>query len=105
MAELADKPTLADYQDYLKLVVKERGFDKETPHEVFTVFIEEIGELAKAMRKASGQKTDTNSRDHDLEEEAADVFFMLIDLCNRLDIDLAKAFFIKEEKNIKRTWA
>lgn len=105
MARLPDAPTLADYQQYLKSVVKERGFDKETPAEVLTVFIEEIGELAKAMRKAGGQKVDAGSRHHDIEEEAADVFFMLIDLCNRLGVDLAQAFEAKEAKNNKRTWA
>ena len=104
MADLPEDPNLQDYQRYLAEVVKERGFDKETPQEVFTVFIEEVGELAKAIRKHSGQKSDANSTHYNVEEEAADVFFMLIDLCNRFDVDLTKAFQAKEEKNRQRKW-
>ncbi len=66
--------------------------------------IEEVGELAKAIRKANGQKVYTDSKHHDIEEEAADVLFMLLDVCNRLDIDLEKAFVAKEVKNNSRTW-
>jgi len=47
---------------------------------------------------------DKNSRVHDMEEEAADVFWLLIDLCNRLGIDLEKAFADKEKKNQNRVW-
>ena len=89
----------------VRQLVIERGFDKETVPEVFTLLVEEVGELAKAIRKANGQKVDKASKVHDLEEEAADVFWLLIDLCNRLDIDLAKAFAAKEQKNRQRKWA
>jgi NTP pyrophosphatase (non-canonical NTP hydrolase) len=72
--------------------------------EVFTLLVEEVGELAKAIRKWNGQKTDSSSTHHDVEEEAADVFWLVLDLCNRLDIDLAKAFAEKEAKNTTRIW-
>jgi NTP pyrophosphatase (non-canonical NTP hydrolase) len=96
---------LPDYQKLVKRLIVERGFDKETVPEVFMLFLEEAGEFAKAARKVSGITTDKNSKIHDLEEEAADVFWLLIDLCNRLDIDLAKAFEAKEKKNQERTWS
>lgn len=104
MANLPKNPTIKQYQKYLREVVVERGFDKETVSEVFTVLVEEMGELAKAIRKANGQKVYSDSKHHDLEEEAADVLFMLLDICNRLDIDLEKAFAEKEVKNNSRTW-
>lgn len=85
--------------------MNERGFQDETVAEVFTLLIEEIGELAKAIRKANGQKVDAKSRHHEVEEEMADVFWLLIDLCNRLDINLAEAFEAKESKNKTRKWA
>jgi NTP pyrophosphatase (non-canonical NTP hydrolase) len=100
-----NKLTLEDYQKLIKKLVTVRGFDKETVPEVFTLLVEEVGELAKAIRKANGQKTDENSQQHEVEEEAADVFWLLIDLCNRLDINLAKAFEAKESKNKTRNWA
>ena len=96
--------TLPEYQQLIKKLIVERGFDKETVPEVFTLLVEEVGELAKAIRKTNGQKVDKTRRQHDVEEEAADVFWLLIDLCNRLNIDLAKAFAEKEDKNQNRTW-
>lgn len=104
MAKLPDKPLLKDYQALIAQLVKERGFDEETVPEVFMLLIEEVGEFAKAARKAHGVKVDNNSKVHDLEEEAADVFWLLVDLCNRLNIDLETAFRAKEAKNQKRKW-
>ncbi|MBC7707639.1 pyrophosphohydrolase [Polaromonas sp.] len=96
--------SLADYQELVSQLVVARGFDKETVPEVFTLLVEEVGELAKAIRKTNGQKVDATSQHHEVAEEAADVFWLLIDLCNRLDIDLQQAFINKELKNAKRTW-
>ena len=96
--------SLREYQDEISKLVIDRGFDKETVSEVFTLLIEEVGELAKAIRKFNGQKVDSNSKKHDVEEEAADVFWLLIDLCNRLNINLEQAFINKELKNKQRTW-
>jgi len=98
------KLSLNDYQNLIKHLVIERGFDKETVAEVFMLFLEETGEFAKAARKVTGVAVDKNSKVHKLEEEAADVFWLLIDLCNRLNIDLEKAFAKKEAKNLKRKW-
>ncbi|MDB5169025.1 MAG: hypothetical protein JWO41_381 [Candidatus Saccharibacteria bacterium] len=96
--------SLQDYQDEMKRLVLERGFDKETVPEVFTLLVEEVGELAKAIRKNNGQKIGAHSQVHEVEEEAADVFWLLIDICNRLGIDLAAAFEAKEAKNRNREW-
>lgn len=95
---------LTEYQTLIKQLIIERGFDKETVPEVFMLLVEEVGELGKAIRKLSGVTTDKNSKVHNVQEEAADVFWLLIDICNRLDIDLAKAFAAKEKKNQKRMW-
>ncbi len=102
--KLPDKPVLQDYQKLIRQLVIERGFNTETPNEVFTLLIEEVGELAKAMRKSGGLKTSKHSKSHELEEEFADVFWLLIDLSNRLNVDLEKAFREKEEINSKRNW-
>lgn len=104
MTEVPKNPTLGDLQKLIAELVVERGFDKETVPEVFMLLTEEVGEFAKAARKASGIKSDNNSRHHDLEEEAADVLWLLLDLCNRQGIDLEKAFRDKELKNRERKW-
>lgn len=106
MAILKNNPQLKDFQEYIKLLAKERGWDKNNPLEIFLLFSEEIGELAKAIRNKMklyhepGGKIKTN----ELEYEFADVFSYLLDLANQFDIDLEKAFRAKEEKNLKRTW-
>lgn len=86
-------------------MVIERGFDKETAPEIFMLFMEECGEMAKAARKLSNMKTDDNSIIHSLEHEIADVFIYLLDICKHFDIDLEKAFRDKEEINKQRTWS
>ena len=96
--------TINQYQALTKRLVVERGFGIETVPEVFTLLVEEVGELAKAIRKQNGQKVDKTSLEHNVEDEAADVFWLLLDLCNRLNIDLGKSFQVKEAKNEKRTW-
>jgi NTP pyrophosphatase (non-canonical NTP hydrolase) len=105
MLKLKKNPTLKDYQKYVERLVKARGFDKETLPEIFMLFLEECGELAKAARKSTGVKSDANSEKFILDHEAADVFIYLLDICNHLDIDLEKAFRAKEEINKKRKWS
>jgi len=84
--------------------VVERGFDKETTPEIFMLFLEECGEMAKAARKTQNIKTDRKSKLFDLAEEVADVFIYLLNICNQFDIDLEQAFRKKEEINKKRAW-
>ena len=101
---LKDKPTLKDFQKYVAEMIVERGFDKETVPELFMLFLEECGEFAKAARKTQNIKSDKNSENFHLAEEAADVFIYLLDICNYLNIDLEEAFRQKEEKNKMRKW-
>lgn len=101
---LKQNPTLSDFQKYVAMLVKERGFDKETVPEMFMLFLEECGEMAKAARKTQKIKTDKNSEKFHLNHEVADVFIYLLDICNHFGIDLEKAFREKEEVNKKRVW-
>lgn len=101
---LKPQPTIKDFQKYVADMVKERGFDKESVPVIFMLFLEECGEMAKAARKASNIKTDDNSEKFKLENEAADVFIYLLDICNNFNIDLEKAFRDKEEINKGREW-
>lgn len=101
---LKPQPTLVDFQNYIKEMVIERGFEKEPISEVFMLFLEECGELAKAARKASSMKVDSKSEKFDVGSEAADVFIYLLDICNLFNVDLEKAFRDKEEINKQRNW-
>ena len=103
--ELKPRPTLADFQEYVERMTKARGFTN-TNAEVFMLFLEEVGELAKAARKREkAMRTDAQSAVFDIELEAADVFLFLLDICNRYGVDLEKALRKKEEINKTRSWA
>ena len=105
MAELKTEPTLKELQSYLAEVCEERGWTKDSPSEKFVLFIEEVGELAKAMRKVAGlYEEPARQRDVSLQEEFADVLSYLLDLANCFQVDLEEAFRAKEQINQTRTW-
>lgn len=105
MAILKENPTLADLQLYMQQLCQERGWDKDTYLEKFLLFSEEVGELAKAMRKARGLYGEkVKDQPFFLAEEFADVFSYLLDLANYFEIDLEKAFRDKEQINAARKW-
>lgn len=100
---LKDNPTLADLQKYVEDMIAERGFTDNVSQR-FMLLIEEVGEFAKAARRHGGLRYAEDARDQNLEGEAADVFLVLLGLCNQLGIDLEQAFRVKEDHNKKRTW-
>ncbi len=105
MANLKAAPTLKDLQQYLGEVCQERGWTQDSPAVKFQLFVEEVGELAKAMRKAAGLYEErARQQNMSLEEEFADVLSYLLDLANTYQVDLEKAFRAKEEINQTRKW-
>lgn len=100
----ADAPLLA-YQQYIAAVCKERGWDKRTPEEKMLFLTEEVGELAKEIRKHSGRfgyaKPETTK---ELGHELVDIFNYVLDLANTYEVDLVTAFADKWEFNHTRTW-
>jgi NTP pyrophosphatase (non-canonical NTP hydrolase) len=65
---------------------------------------EEVGELFKTIRKATGMSVDTRTAVSPVADELADVLIMLCSIANRAGVDLDAAFRAKEEKNRERTW-
>jgi NTP pyrophosphatase (non-canonical NTP hydrolase) len=105
MADLPEHPTLPELQRYLDEVCKERGWTKDNYAEKFLLFTEEVGELAKAIRKRQGlYQEKARQKPLELEEEFADVLSYVLDLANYFQIDLEKAFREKERVNAARTW-
>jgi len=101
---LKNNPSLKDYQNYVKQLELERGFDDQTAIEKCLLLGEEMGELFKAIRKASKLKMDVKSNIGSIEEEIADIMIYLCAIANRYDIDIENAFREKEEINKKREW-
>ena len=104
---LNEKNTLNEIQNYIKEVIKIRGFSEQKVQDKMLLLLEETGELAKAIRKTIPEASVDYERIEnytDIEEEVADVFIVLVSICNRLNINLYDAIIKKEEKNIKRQW-
>ena len=101
---LKEEPTLQDFQRFVAEACRARGFDGETVPEKLMLLTEEIGELCKAVRKTVGVKVAPESSKHRVDHETVDVFFYLLDICNRYGIDLEKAFREKEMLNRQRVW-
>lgn len=96
--------TLADWQAYVQQKITERGFADETTQQKFMLLVEEVGELAKALRPLEGIKTSDDSAKLEVKHEAADVFWLLCTICNGLGVDLDEALRSKEVKNASRVW-
>ena len=98
--------TLEEVQKYIKQVIKIRGFENQEIEKTMLLLIEEVGELAKSIRKnATDMSIDNDKINHydTIESEIADVFIVLNSICNKLNIDLYTALKNKEQENIKRT--
>jgi len=105
MPILKEEPTLKDFQEYIKNLEIERGFNKEDVISKCLLLIEEVGELFKAIRKKDKVlKIDHNSKFGSIDEELVDIIIYLCAIANRFDIDLEQAFRAKEKINKKRTW-
>lgn len=103
--QLNSKSSLQEIQTYINKMIEERGFDKETPQDVMLLLTEEVGELAKEIRKTTQIKMDVNkSRTTDVSGEVADVFMYILSMCRVMNIDLLEALKEKEQRNLKRTW-
>jgi len=107
LESINERSSVVVLQHYIHEMVVRRGFDKESPRDVLLLMVEEVGELAKALRKYIGLKSDQERKDRypALEGELADVFIYLLDLSNLLHISLSHAFHAKEQENEKRSWS
>lgn len=105
--QLNDKMSLVELQKYIKKVIELRGFSDKSIQEEMLLLLEETGELAKAIRKKLPNGTiDKNKINSytEIEEEVADIFIVLTNICNILQIDLYKAIIDKEKINVERKW-
>ena len=97
--KLNEKNTLQEVQQYIKNVIKIRGFSNQKIEKTMLLLLEKVGELAKAIRKnATNMSIDNSKINHydTIESEVADVFIVLSSICNKLNIDLYKALKDKE---------
>ncbi len=102
---LNEKSSIAEIQTYIKDMKKDRKFDGVTIEREMMLFLEELGELAKAIRKNTKGRLDiTKEYNTNVEEELADCFIYLLSIANMNHVDMFKAFKDKETKNCERVW-
>lgn len=102
---LNENSSVAEIQQYIKDMKKDRKFDTVTIEREMMLFLEELGELAKAIRKNTNGHLDIAKKyDTNVEEELADCFIYLLSIANMNDIDIFKAFKDKERRNCDRIW-
>jgi NTP pyrophosphatase (non-canonical NTP hydrolase) len=105
MMDKIESTTLVELQKHLGDTCKQQGWDQNSVTQVFLLFSEEVGELAKAIRQETGFKGEKKPDNKDnLVEEFADVLNYLMELANRFDIDLTDAYFQKHRINNTRQW-
>ncbi|HET9411344.1 MAG TPA: MazG nucleotide pyrophosphohydrolase domain-containing protein [Candidatus Saccharimonadales bacterium] len=106
LLHLAQNPTLSDIQAYMQAMVKERGFEGQSPLQQSLMLTEEVGELAKCIRKSHANLSIDTAKKYELDAagEIADIFIVLTCIANSLDINIEQAIRNKEEKNKRRQW-
>ncbi len=89
-------------QSYYEKVSKRRGWDKESARDTLLLLTEEVGELARVIRKTKGLKRHKSYQGISLEDELADIQLYLVHLANITGVELGSAVNNKEKKNQKR---
>ncbi len=102
---LDENTTLANIQNYVDRMEKERGFDKDSILHKFLLLTEELGELGKTIRKNyTNMGLASNAPDQNTSHEIADVLIVLCSVANKAGVDIGKALHEKESINKTRVW-
>ena len=106
LEKINEKSNIKELKKYVNDMIEIRGFEKDTPQDIMLLLTEEIGELAKEIRKATNMKIDSKIKGNktDVKGEIADIFIYILCMCRVMNINLVEAFKEKEERNLRRSW-
>ncbi|REE69545.1 NTP pyrophosphatase (non-canonical NTP hydrolase) [Paenibacillus taihuensis] len=93
---------IAELQHYVREFSKAKDFDKSTIEQRMLYLMTEVGELSKEVLSVSFHPD--RERSENLGHEMFDVVWNLMDLANKLGVDLNEAFEAKMAINDKRSW-
>ena len=93
---------LPSLQSYYSRVAEIRGYQRESARDCLLLLTEEVGELARAVRKHAGLDRVAGFGSVEAADELADVQLYLLHLANILDVDLGEAVVNKERLNAER---
>lgn len=86
---------------YLQNYIKAKDYNPELKKDYFIMLSEEVGELARALKKDVTLK-DTDNIKGTIDEELWDIIYYVLAIANCYDIDLEEVIKIKEEINNKK---
>lgn len=107
--DLPKPATLADAQTFIHDLETFHGWlEVDLVHNVF-LMVEEVGELAKALRKYEkifdeGDPAPREAARAHVGEEIVDVLNYLLAIANRLGLDVDTCFREKNARNLTRRW-
>lgn len=95
--------SLKDIQSIVDSWIKQYGVRYFSELTNTAILMEEVGELARVMaRKYGDQSSKESDLRYSLEDEMADVLWVLVCLANQTGVDLNKAFQANLNKKTKR---
>ena len=94
--------TIEEGQKAVDNWIKEHGVRYFDPMTNLAVLMEEVGELSRVFARKYGEQSFKEGETENLEEEMADVLWVLMCLANQTDVDLTSALQKSIEKKTKR---
>lgn len=95
--------TIREYQQLVDNWINTRGVRYFSQLTQLALLVEEVGEVARIMARIYGEQIfKAADEDYDLADELADIFFVIVCIANKTDIDLAKAVLVNLDKKTRR---
>ncbi len=94
--------TLKEHQEQVDKWIKTYGVRYFSELTNMAILTEEVGELARVMARKFGDQSLKKGETLNLEDEIADVLWVLMALANQTGVDLEKAMIKNLEKKTKR---
>lgn len=97
-----DSPTLRHMQKQVDEWIKKYGVRYFSELTNMAVLTEEVGELARVMARRYGDQSFKEGEKDNLDDEIADVLWVLLCIANQTGVDVTEAFGRNLEKKTKR---
>ncbi len=94
--------TLSDAQQQVDNWIKQYGVRYFSELTNMAVLTEEVGELARVMARKYGDQSFKPGEKDNLDEEIADILWVLLCIANQTGVDVTEAFMQTLEKKTKR---
>ncbi|MDR0961389.1 MAG: nucleotide pyrophosphohydrolase [Mediterranea sp.] len=94
--------TLQEAQQQVDRWIKQYGVRYFNELTNMAVLTEEVGELARVMARRYGEQSFKSGEKDNLDEEIADVLWVLLCIANQTGVDLSEAFARTLEKKTRR---